>query len=165
MSDVHSKAEVHADCHVGSRTRVWQFASVIRGSKVGEDCNIASCAIVDGATLGRNVIVGHGSFIAPGIVLEDDVFVGPGVVFCNDYWPRVSKVGWFIQQGTVVTRVKRGASIGAGVVVLPGIVVGEEAMVAAGARVRDHVPPGFLLRRDGLCEPIHAPPSRVRCCT
>lgn len=149
---IHPRAEVH-DSIIGARTKVWQFATVIRDAHVGEDCSIASCAIVDGADLGDRTIVSHGAFIDPGIVIGSDVFIGPGVKLCNDAWPRADKTGFdmaaLISHDLVTTRIEDGASLGAGVIVLPGIVIGRDAMIAAGAVVTQNVPANHLYKRDG----------------
>lgn len=166
---IHPKSEVHG-VTIGANTRVWQFASVIRKSVVGDDCNIASCAIVDGALVGHRCIVSHGAFIDPGIVIGDDVFIGPHVSLCNDYWPRVSKDGWFdiqklIDREIIVTSIEDGASIGANAVVMPGVKIGARAMVAAAAVVRISVPADFLYQRDGSLAPITGEPNRMRVCS
>jgi len=165
---VHHRAAIHTGVSIGARTKVWQFANIIRNSVIGEDCSIASCAIIDGCRLANRVIVSHGAFLGPGIEISDDVFIGPHVCFCNDYWPRVSKEGWFDLEellppdGKVVTRVLAGASIGAGVILMPGVVIGSAAMIAAGAVVTGDVPDGQLYRRDGTYQPIKYEPERRR---
>lgn len=157
-AQIHPQAEVK-NSSIGARTRVWQFASVIRHAHVGDDCSIASCAIVDGADVGDGSIVSHGAFIDPGIVVESGVFIGPQVSLCNDFWPRAHRRGWFdiedlISGKVVVTRVENSASIGANAVIMPGLVIGVRAMVAAGAVVTKDVPMDHLYRRDGVILPI-----------
>lgn len=144
---------------VGARTRVWQFASVIRNAIVGADCKIASNAIVDGCRLGDRCLVSHGAFLDPGIRIGSDVFIGPHVALCNDIWPRVDKAGWFdmdklISGEVIVTEIHDGASIGANAVLLPGVTIGGGAMIAAGAVVLRDVPSMHLWSRDGLISPI-----------
>lgn len=160
---IHPAAQVDRDCHVGARCRVWQFASIIRNAKVGDDCSIATCSIVDGSTLGSNCIVSHGAFIDPGMKIGACVFIGPNVALCNDAWPRVGKDGWFdpdalIKGNIVVTIIEDGASLGANCTVLPGRRIGRDAMIAAGAIVECDVPPRHLYKRDGSIVPID--PSR-----
>lgn len=173
-TNVHILAWLHPKCEVvgvtiGARTKVWQFASVIRKSVVGEYCNIASCAIVDGAVVGDRCIISHSAFIDPGIAIGNDVFIGPHVSLCNDYWPRVSKDGWFdvqklIDREIIVTTIEDGASIGANAVLMPGLTIGARAMIAAGATVTRSVPADFLCRRDGSLVPIDREPNRMRVC-
>lgn len=143
--------------HVGARSRIWQFASLIRGARVGTDCNVASAAILDGAQLGDHCIVGHGCSLNPGFRAGDEVFIGPNVTSCNDCRPCVSKENFDVEMilsGLVIVFVSSRASIGAGAVILPGVTIGEDAMIAAGATVERNVPPGHLLRRDGRLVPI-----------
>lgn len=167
---VHKMAQVDDDVSLGLRVRVWQFASVIRGAKVGDDTKIASCAIVDASTVGKRCIVSHGAFIDPGMVIGDDVFIGPHVAFCNDIWPRVSKTNYdfeaIIRGDIVITEVGNGASIGAGAIILPGLTIGDGSMVAAGAVVRRDVAPHHIYDRFGVETLIHdqAKIRRVRSC-
>ena len=169
---IHPHACVHGDCEIGTRTYIWQFASVIRGAKIGDDCSIASSAIVDGARLGDRVIVGHGAFVGPGTRIGNSVFIGPNVTVCNDYWPQVTKDGWFkvddlISGKIVVVAIGDNASIGAGAVLLPGIVVGARAMIAGGAVVDKDVPPLALFKRDGHIAELDPKrvPNRMRSVT
>lgn len=150
-------AQVHPLAHVegssiGPRTKVWQFASVIRNSRVGADCKIASCAIVDASSIDAGSIVSHGAFIDPGMSIGRNVFIGPFVALCNDFWPRTSKEDYafndILSGKVIVTVIEDGASIGAGAIVLPGIRIGAEAMIAAGAVVDRDVPANCVFRRD-----------------
>lgn len=156
---LHPKAEVqHGAVAIGERTRVWQFASIIRGAVLGADCSVASCAIVDGSRLGDRVIVSHGAFIDPGIWIGDGVFIGPLSALCNDGWPRAHKHGFdmdaLISGEFITTVVGNYASIGAGAVILAGSVIGERAMIAAGSVVNRNVPSDTLWKRDGRMAPI-----------
>lgn len=153
---VHPKAHVDG-ATIGPRTRVWQFASVIRGARLGEDCNVASAATLDGCHFGDRVIVCQGVAAGPGFLIGNDVFIGPNVTLCNDAWPRVDKAGFDAQRlraGAWTIVVGDGASIGANAVILPGVTIGAGAMVAAGAVVDRPVPDRHLWRRDGRCVPI-----------
>lgn len=153
---VHPMAVV-TEAKLGLRTKVWQFASIIRGAVIGDDCNIASCVIVDSAVMGDRCLIGHGSSLHPGTLLADDVFVGPAVTFCNDRWPRVPKDGfdidWLLSGGASII-VRDEASVGAGVVVLPGVVIGTGAMIAAGAVVDRDVMDYHLFKRSGDMVPV-----------
>lgn len=159
---IHESAMIHPKAHVegatvGARTRVWQFATVIRGAVLGEDCNVASCVTLDGPRLGDRCIVSPGVDIGPGFWIGDDVFLGPNVVLCNDRWPRTEKAGFDVcafAAGRCSVIVGSGASIGANAVVLPGVVIGAGAMVAAGSRVTRDVPPGHLWCSSDVVKPI-----------
>lgn len=132
-------AAVQRGALIGHGTRVWQFSVVLDGAVVGEDCNLNAHTLVEGgATLGRRVTLKSGVYVWAGITLEDDVFVGPGAVFTNDKQPRSKQQ----PDEWPETIVRRGASIGAGAVILPGIEIGEGAMIGAGAVVTRNVPAG-----------------------
>jgi acetyltransferase-like isoleucine patch superfamily enzyme len=122
---------------IGPGTRIWAWAHVMEGARVGADCNIGEhCFIEKGAVLGDRVTVKNGVAVWEGVTAEDDVFIGPNAVLTNDLRPR-SKV----YHATVTrTRLKRGASIGANATLLCGITVGAYAMVGAGAVVTRDVP-------------------------
>ena len=143
---VHPAALVESD-DVGPGTRVWAFAHVLEGARIGRDCNVGGhCFVEGGAWVGDGVTLKNGSMVWEGVTLEDGVFVGPGVVFTNDLRPRSPRhapaagrygdTSWLAR-----TNVGRGATIGARAVILPGIDVGAYAMVAAGAVVTRSVPP------------------------
>ena len=101
---------------------------------IGDDCKIHSHVWIGGKVkIGNNCKIQSFSFIPDGVTLEDNVFVGPHVCFTNDKKPPSGKDNW---QPTIV---KRGARIGAGAVILPGIIIGENAMVGAGAVVTKNI--------------------------
>jgi acetyltransferase-like isoleucine patch superfamily enzyme len=138
---VHPQALVDPGAQVGARTRVWAFAHVVAGAQVGADCNVCDHTFVEGkAVIGDRVTLKCGVYVWDGLVLEDDVFVGPNVTFTNDRYPRSRK---HVDYPT--TRICRGASLGAGAVILPGLTVGERAMVGAGAVVTRDVPARVLV--------------------
>jgi len=132
---------------VGDGTRIWAFAHVMEGAVVGRQCNLCDHVYVEGgARLGDRVIVKNRSLVWDGVDIEDDVIVGPGVVFTNDRYPRNRNLVYVAQRYAspdnwlLSTRVRRGATIGAGAVILPGLSIGEFAVVAAGAVVTRDVP-------------------------
>ena len=140
MSDtltIHPLADVDPASSIGPGTVIWQFAVVIAGARIGRDCNLNAHTLVEGGgRLGDRVTLKCGVYVWDGVTLEDDVFVGPNATFTNDRTPR-SKVRPIERPDTVV---KRGASIGAGAVILPGVTIGERAMIGAGAVVTKDVP-------------------------
>lgn len=157
---IHEKAHVDG-ATLGKGCQVWQFASVIRGAKLGEGVTVASCAIVDGAEVGAGSIICHGASIHPGAVIGEDVFVGPGVTICNDSWPRAHKRGWNKPEQPVVI-IEDEASIGANCVILPGVRIGFGAMIAAGVTVSRDVAPCHLLAPSGAQAPIGDENRKVR---
>jgi len=135
LSDVQSP-------DIGSGTRIWQFVVVLAKARIGRNCNInAHCFVENDVVVGDNVTVKCGNYLWDGLRLEDNVFVGPNATFTNDRMPR-SQV---YPESFPITRVKRGASIGAGAIILPGITIGAGAMVAAGAVVTRDVPDQALV--------------------
>jgi acetyltransferase-like isoleucine patch superfamily enzyme len=127
---------------VGAGTRVWAFAHILPGAVIGRDCNVCDHVFIENdVTVGDRVTIKCGVQLWDGVVLEDDVFVGPNATFTNDPFPRSKRRPAAFAR----TRVKAGASIGANATVLPGLTIGEAAMVGAGAVVTHDVPPGAIV--------------------
>ncbi len=122
---------------IGERSRVWAFAHVLRGARVGSDCNICDHVFIENdVVLGDRVTVKSGVQLWDGFRASDDVFIGPNATFSNDKYPKSKHY----QPEVLQTHVGRGASIGAGAVILPGLRIGARAMVGAGAVVTHDVP-------------------------
>lgn len=107
-------------------------------SQIGDNCVIHSHVWIGEVKIGNNVKIQAFSFIPNGVTIEDDVFIGPRVTFTNDKYPPSHGVGWR------ETLVKKGSSIGAGSIILPGITIGEGAKIGAGSVVTKDIPPGEL---------------------
>ncbi len=132
----HPNALVESD-QIGAGTRVWAFAHILPGAKIGENCNICDGVFVEGkAVVGDRVTVKCGVQLWDGVELEDDVFVGPNATFTNDRFPRSREY----PEAFLKTVVRQGASIGANATILPGLTIGKRAMVGAGAVVTKDVP-------------------------
>lgn len=147
---IASTADVHDRARVPESAKVWHLAQVREDAVLGENCIIGRGAYIDaGVVLGDNCKVQNYALVYAPAVLEEGVFVGPAAVFTNDTFPRaINRDGtikhasdWHAEGVTV----RRGASIGAGAVVLGGVEVGEWALVAAGAVVTKHVPAHALM--------------------
>lgn len=133
---IHPQA-ICESVNIGDNTRVWAFAHILPGAVIGDDCNICDGVFVENdVRVGDRVTVKCGVQLWDGLTLEDDVFVGPNVTFTNDPFPRSRQPPAQFSR----TRVERGASIGANATILPGINIGREAMVGAGAVVLRDVP-------------------------
>ena len=138
---IHSTSDVQSKS-IGEGTRVWQYVVILPGAKIGRDCNICShCFIENDVVMGDNVTVKPMVAICDGVTLEDDVFIGPHVSFTNDRHPKSGNRGFKLER----TVVRKGASIGAGSMVMAGLTIGEGAMVAAGSVVTRDVPPGAMV--------------------
>ena len=136
MISIHPTALV-ASRAIGDGTRIWAFVNILAGARIGRDCNICDrCFIENDVVLGDRVTVKCGVSLYDGLAIENDVFVGPDVVFANDPRPRSGRRLTEYPR----TRIREGASLGAGSIVLPGITVGRFAMVGAGALLTRDVP-------------------------
>ncbi|MCI6289280.1 MAG: WxcM-like domain-containing protein [Lentisphaeria bacterium] len=134
---VHPQGIVDEGASVGAGTRVWAWAHVLSGAKVGRDCNLCDHTFIEGnVVLGDRVTVKCGVYIWDGVTAGNDVFIGPSVTFTNDKFPRSRQ--WPEEYGK--TRICDGASIGANATILP-VTIGACAMVGAGAVVTKDVPP------------------------
>ena len=135
---VHPTAIVEST-RVGARARIYAFSHVLEGAVIGDDVNLNDHVLIDnGVVIGDRVTVKSGVQLWEGTRVEDDVFIGPNASFANDRYPRSQH--YLDQHPTTLLR--RGCSIGAGATVLPGVTVGQDAMVGAGAVVTKDVPPG-----------------------
>src|SRR5262245_20733528 len=111
---------------IGSGTRVWAFAHVLPGAVIGADCNVCDHVFIENdVVIGDRVTIKSGVQLWDGLRIADDVFLGPNATFSNDKYPRSKQY----QAKVEITHVERGASIGAGAVILPGLRIGSKAMV------------------------------------
>jgi acetyltransferase-like isoleucine patch superfamily enzyme len=119
-------------CTVGNGSKVGPFVEIQKGVRIGERCKISS----------------H-SFLCEGVTIEDHVFVGHGVTFTNDLFPRAANPDGTLKGAgdwqCTPTVVRKGASIGSGVTVLPGVTIGENALIGAGSTVTRDVPPSAIV--------------------
>jgi UDP-2-acetamido-3-amino-2,3-dideoxy-glucuronate N-acetyltransferase len=113
-------------CEVGDDTKIGAFVEIQKNASIGARCKISS----------------H-TFVCDGVQIEDEVFVGHGVMFINDRYPRATTGGSLQTEAdwqVVPTRVRTGASIGSGAVIMCGVTIGERALIGAGAVVTHDVP-------------------------
>ena len=147
---IHPTAEVSPQAIIGPGTRIWHQAQVRERASLGANCIVGKGAYIDfDVTIGSNVKLQNGVFVYHGVTIEDGVFLGPGVILTNDKLPRAinpdgtlkSDADWDVSP----ILIKRGASIGARAVVLPGVTIGEFSLVEAGAVVTRDVPDNGLV--------------------
>lgn len=140
---IHPLADVRA-VDIGDDTRIWQYAVVLEGAVIGARCNINAHTFVENdVVIGDNVTLKCGVYLWDGLSVGNDVFIGPNVTFCNDKYPKSG-----VRDGRrqlLNTIVQDGASIGAGAVILPGVVIGRRSVVGAGAVVTKDVPEGVVV--------------------
>lgn len=114
-------------CTIGDETKIGSFVEIQKNVIVGSRCKISS----------------H-SFLCEGVILEDEVFIGHGVMFTNDIYPRAANEDGSLKTDddwhVVTTQVKHRAGIGSNATILPGVVIGEKAIIGAGAVVTHDVP-------------------------
>ena len=128
------------DVEIGKGTIIHDQVNLYK-CKIGRNCKIGAFVYIEeGVIIGNNCKIKPFVFIPTGVVIEDDVFIGPNVTFTNDKYPR-AKGSWRL----LPTRVKRGASIGAGSVILPGLTIGENSIIGAGAVVTSDVPDNAIV--------------------
>jgi len=133
---IHELALVETEA-IGEGTRIWANTHILAGAKIGKDCNICDHTFIENdVIIGDRVTIKSGVYIWNGIRIEDDVFVGPSVTFTNDLYPRSKHY----PEKFLETWIKKGASIGANATILPGITIGEKAMIGAGAVVTKNIP-------------------------
>jgi UDP-2-acetamido-3-amino-2,3-dideoxy-glucuronate N-acetyltransferase len=143
---IHRSAEVSPKATIGPGAKIWHYAQVREDAHIGANCIIAKGVYIDFAvSIGANSKLQNGVCVYHGVTIQDGVFLGPGVILTNDQLPRAinpdgslkKDADW--QVNPIV--IKRGASIGAGSVVLPGVTIGEFALIGAGAVVTRDIPP------------------------
>jgi UDP-2-acetamido-3-amino-2,3-dideoxy-glucuronate N-acetyltransferase len=153
---VHPTADVSSEAVIGHGTRIWHQAQVRERACLGANCIVGKGTYIDfDVSIGDNVKIQNGVYVYHGVTVEDGVFLGPGVILTNDKLPRAitpdgslkSDADWEVSP----ILIRRGASIGAGAVILPGVTVGEFAMVGAGSVVTRDVPAHSLVYGNPAC--------------
>ena len=137
---IHTLSDVQTS-RIGENTHIWQFCVILPSAEIGHGCNICAQVLIENNVwIGNNVTIKSGVQLWDGVRIEDDVIIGPNATFTNDKYPRSNHP--YRQLSTLI---KRGASIGANATILPGVTIGEYAMVAAGAVVTKDVAPKALV--------------------
>ena len=157
-TSIHPTADVQTQ-QIGRGTRIWQFCVVLAEARIGADCNICShCFIENDVVVGDRVTIKCGVQLWDGLRVEDDVFIGPNATFTNDKFPRSGTRPEAFER----TFLRKGASIGANATILPGLEVGERAMVGAGAVVTCSVAPYTIVAGNPATVrgTVHEPPER-----
>ncbi len=137
---IHPSSIVEAGAVVGAGTRIWHFCHIMPGATLGRNCNLGQNVFVaSNVSIGNNVKIQNNVSVYEGVTLEDDVFCGPSCVFTNVKTPR-SAYPRNTSSDYQKTVVKKGASIGANATILPGVTIGEYALIGAGALISKDVP-------------------------
>jgi acetyltransferase-like isoleucine patch superfamily enzyme len=137
MSFFQHPLSVVESSSIGDNTRIWAFAHILPGARIGAECNLCDHTFIENdVIIGDRVTIKCGVQLWDGIDVEDDVFIGPNATFTNDAFPRSKR----LQEKLPRTRVRKGASIGANATILPGLTIGERSMIGAGSVVTRDVP-------------------------
>ena len=140
---IHSTAIVDKDCKIGPGSKIWHFSHLMSGAEIGENCNIGQNVVISpGVVLGNNVKVQNNVSLYTGVICEDDVFLGPSCVFTNVINPRsaINRRGKYL-----ITKIGKGATVGANATIICGHNIGEFAFIGAGAVITKTVLPYALV--------------------
>lgn len=147
---IHPLAVVDETAKLAASANVYQFATICARTSIGMGSVVGTSVWIGrDCKIGANVRIQTGAFIPNGTVIEDNVFIGPNVTMTDDKYPRSGNHGYNAQPPHIL----KGASIGAGAIVLPGITIGANSMIAAGAVVTHDV---------GYGEVVKGIPGRVK---
>jgi acetyltransferase-like isoleucine patch superfamily enzyme len=146
-SDVMNTGEhcvVQEDVAIGRETRIGNFVFIRSNTQIGSGCTIGSYVDIEGdVVIGDRVSLQSGCYITRGVVIEDDVFCGPRVITMNDRKMTYRRPSLTFDRAA--PRIRRGARVGGGTALLPGVTVGENAFVGAGSVVTRDVPDRALV--------------------
>lgn len=147
---IHKTAIVENDVKIGEGSKIWHFAQVRQGSKIGKNCIIGKSVFIDVASeIGDNVKIQNHAIVYHKAIISDGVFIGPNVCFTNDKIPRAvnpdgtpkKPTDWQIS----TIKISQGASIGGHCVILPGVTIGEFALAGSGSVITKDIPPFGLV--------------------
>jgi UDP-2-acetamido-3-amino-2,3-dideoxy-glucuronate N-acetyltransferase len=140
---IHPSAIVDAGATLGEGTRVWHFAHVCGGARIGDGCSLGQNVFVGNDVLvGDRVKIQNNVSVYDAVTIEDDVFCGPSMVFTNVWNPRAAVIRKDQYRRTLV---QRGATLGANATIVCGVTIGHDAFIAAGAVVTRDVAPFALM--------------------
>lgn len=152
MKDVsiHPTAVIEDRVEIGTNTRIWMNVQIRPDVRIGKNCNIGRNAYIEnGARIGDNCKIHNNSMLFSTVELEDGVFIGPGAILTNDKVPRAVNLDGSLKSAddwhAGHIHIGRGASVGAGAIVLTDLSIGVWAMVAAGSVVTADVPAHALV--------------------
>lgn len=142
---IHATADVNPKAKIGENAKIWNNAQVRENAEIGENTIISKNVYIDsGVKIGKNVKIQNNVSVFHGVTIQDGVFIGPHVCFTNDKNPRAinpdgtlkSATDWEVSE----TLIKKGAAIGANSTILPGVTIGQFALIGAGSVVTKDVP-------------------------
>jgi acetyltransferase-like isoleucine patch superfamily enzyme len=139
---IRSHSVIYAGNTIGKNFQTGNKVNIRESNRIGDNVSIGTLSVVEHhVEIADNVRIHTQVFIPEFSVLEEGCWIGPNVVFTNAKYPLSPGVKDQLA-GPVI---KRGAKIGANSTLLPGVVIGENALVGAGSVVVDDVPPGAVV--------------------
>lgn len=140
---VHPSAIVDAGAQIGEGSRVWHFAHICGGAKIGKNVSLGQNVFVGNkVVIGDNCKIQNNVSVYDNVTLEEGVFCGPSMVFTNVYNPRSLIERKHEYRDTLV---KRGVTLGANCTIVCGVTIGEFAFIGAGAVINKDVKPYALM--------------------
>lgn len=145
MSYIHPTAEVDKTAIIGNNTKIWHYVQIRENVIIGDNCIIGKNVYIDfGVNIGDNCKIQNNACIYHGTTIEDGVFIGPGCIITNDKNPKAinedgslkTNSDWEVKK----VHISKGASLGAGSIILPSITIGQFAMIGAGSVVTKTIP-------------------------
>jgi acetyltransferase-like isoleucine patch superfamily enzyme len=139
---IRSHAVIYAGNIIGDNFQTGNKVNIRELNRIGDNVSIGTLSVVEHhVTIGNNARIHTQAFIPEYSIIEEDAWIGPNVVFTNARYPVSPDVKKSLKGPTV----KRGAKIGANCTLLPGVVIGENALIGAGTVVTRDVPAGAVV--------------------
>lgn len=143
-TDIRSGTILYPRVKTGYNFRTGHNVLIRSDTEIGNNVLVGTNSVIEGhVKIGNNVSIQTGAFICTDVIIEDNVFIGPHVVMTNDKYPiRFNKSGSEEEKERAKLKghiIRKGVSLGANCTILPGVEIGEGAMVAAGAVVTKNV--------------------------
>jgi UDP-2-acetamido-3-amino-2,3-dideoxy-glucuronate N-acetyltransferase len=145
MIYLHPSVEVHKTAIIEDGCFIWNQSQIRENVHIGRDCHIGKNVYIDaGVIIGNSVKIQNNSSIYSGCTIEDNVFIGPHVILTNDKYPRAVNSDLSLKKQSDWTNgrisIRKGASIGAGSIILPDLIIGKYSLIGAGTIVTKNVP-------------------------
>lgn len=143
---IHKTAEVAKSARIGKGVKIWHYVQILDEAELGDESSLGKSVYIDKRVkIGKKCNIQNNVSIYRGAILDDYVFIGPHVCFSNNKNPRsVNENEEMVEEGrdwvAKKIHIKKGASIGANSTILPGVTIGEYAMIGAGSVVTKEIP-------------------------
>jgi acetyltransferase-like isoleucine patch superfamily enzyme len=132
---IRANTVIYCNVSIGNNFRSGHNVFIRENTMIGNNVSVGTNAVIEGNTsIGNNVNIQSNTFIPINTIIEDFVFIGPNAVLTNDKYPMRKELAL---KGPII---RKGVSIGANAVILPGVEIGEGSMIAAGALVTTDIP-------------------------